>query len=133
MANLETLTMGKDGFGANPQNINKDGRPKGSKNRSTILRELINLIEGDDAESNEIKINRAVILKAISGDVAAYKEIQDTLYGKIPDKVLTAETNPQDLERDVTAEALKHVPTEELEKILQSNVTNGSEDCDDNV
>ena len=118
MANIETLTMGKDGFGANPHNINKDGRPKGSRNRSTVLRELINLIEGDDLETNEIKINRAIILKAISGDVAAYREIQDTLYGKIPDKVLTAETEPENLDKDITDKILQKLTDEDLEEII---------------
>lgn len=117
MANLETLTMGKDGFGANPQNINREGRPKGSRNRATILAELLAL-PADTHINQEYKMIQALIDKAQTGDVAAIKEAQDTIYGKIPDKVLTAETDKESLERDVTEEALKHVPTEELERIL---------------
>lgn len=104
------------GFHTNPERIG-GGRPKGVKNRSTTLKELLALAR-KDGKTNEYGINEAIMLKAMAGDVSAYKEIQDTLYGKIPDKVLTAETDAESLERDVTEEALKHVPTEELEKIL---------------
>jgi len=120
MANPENL-IGQ-GFDKKPERIGK-GRPKGLKNRSTILREILALAR-KDGKTNEYSINEAIMLKAMSGDVAAYKEIQDTMYGKIPDKVLTAETDAGSLERDVTAEALKHVPTEELEKIIATNNSN---------
>jgi len=35
----------------------------------------------------EDKVQLALITKALSGDVAAIKEINDTLYGKIQDKI----------------------------------------------
>ena len=116
MSNPENIRG--QGFHTNPERINKAGYPKGQKNRSTILRELLALAR-EDGKTNEYSINEAIILKAQTGDVAAYKEIQDTMYGKIPDKVLTAETEPENLDRDVTEEALKHVPTEVLEKIIK--------------
>jgi hypothetical protein len=130
MANPENIQG--QGFHTNPERINKAGYPKGQKNRSTILKELLALAR-EDGKTNEYSINEAIIIKAISGDVAAYKEIQDTIYGKIPDKVLTAETDAESLERDVTAETLRHVPTEELEKILQTDVTNGTENSNNNI
>lgn len=115
------------GFDKHPENINRKGYPKGQKNRSTILRELLALVD-DDGKNKEYKINEAVILKAISGDVAAYKEIQDTMYGKVPDKVLNAETTPEELEKDVTSAVLKKLTDEELQEIKNAtfDVTNGS-------
>lgn len=87
----------------NPENIippkkgeirNPNGRGKGTKNRSTILRKWIeihakikNPITGkEELGTVEDKVKLALITKALSGDVAAIKEIDDTLYGKIADK-----------------------------------------------
>jgi hypothetical protein len=90
----------------NPQNIEKhkfkkgvsgnlNGHPKGVKNRSTILKKwmelytkLKNPVTGkDEAGTVEDKVQLALITKALSGDVAAIKEINDTLYGKIQEKI----------------------------------------------
>lgn len=87
----------------NPENIippkkgeirNPNGRGKGTKNRATILRKWIELntklknpVTGKDEQGIvEDKIQLALITKALSGDVAAIKEINDTLYGKIIEK-----------------------------------------------
>lgn len=117
MANPENLIG--HGFNDHPERIG-GGRPKGLKNRSTILKEILALAR-EDGKTNEYSINEAIMIKAMTGDVAAYKEIQDTIYGKIPDKLLHAETDEDKLDRDVTEEALKHVPTEELEKLMEKN------------
>jgi hypothetical protein len=54
----------------------KNGRKKGSRNRSTIIKEL--LMTGD----NEYKMHLAQLLKAIEkGDTNAYKAILDSAYG----------------------------------------------------
>jgi len=73
---------------------NPNGRPKGSKNRSTILRELADLMIEVDTLSGlkervpaDTAINMALMRKAMTGDVAAIKEYQDTLYGKVADKL----------------------------------------------
>jgi hypothetical protein len=103
-------------FADKPENINRKGYPKGKKNRSTIIKELLAMPDESGAWQNqEYKMMKALLNRAQSGDVSAVKEIQDTMYGKIPDKVLNAETTQEDLERDVTDEILKHVPTEILE------------------
>jgi hypothetical protein len=81
------------GFDKHPENIGK-GHPKGLKNRSTILKKWIeittklkNPVTGkDEFGTVEDKVKLALITKALSGDVAAIKEIDDTLYGKIADK-----------------------------------------------
>lgn len=101
------------------QSGNLKGKPKGTKHRSTVIRELLAL-NGDDGVNNEYKMMDALLKKAQTGDVSAVKEIQDTMYGKIPDKVLTAETEPENLDIDVTDELLKHVPTDKLEEIINN-------------
>ena len=90
----------------NPENIkppvkgeirNPKGKPKGTKNRATLLRQWIeaNTKVKDPTSGKEIKvtfedkIELAIILKALKGDVAAYKEIKDTLYGKLAEKIET--------------------------------------------
>ena len=82
------------GFNKHPENINKKGKEKGVKNRATILKKWIeinakikNPITGkEEVGIVEDKIQLALITKALSGDVNAIKEINDTLYGKITDK-----------------------------------------------
>jgi len=54
----------------------KKGRKVGSRNRSTIIKEL--LMQGD----NEYKMHLAQLLKAIEkGDTNAYKAILESAYG----------------------------------------------------
>ena len=40
----------------------------------------------------EVAVMKALATKALEGDVAAIKEIQDTVHGKLTDKVETAHT-----------------------------------------
>jgi hypothetical protein len=82
-----------EGFDKHPENI-KPGRNPGAKNRSTILKKWIEIaakithpetekiIEG----TMEDKVQLALLTKALSGDVNAIKEINDTLYGKIKEQ-----------------------------------------------
>jgi hypothetical protein len=88
---------------ANPENIrppvkgeirNPNGRGKGVKNRSTILKKWIEVAakikhpetEQDMPGTFEDKVVMALVTKALAGDVPAIKEIMDTLYGKLTDK-----------------------------------------------
>jgi hypothetical protein len=75
------------------ETANPYGRPKGSKNRSTILRKWLetkekikNPITGAE---EQVTVEDAVILaligKARKGDVAAIREILDSNYGKLTD------------------------------------------------
>jgi hypothetical protein len=98
----------------NPENIkppkkgepsrNPNGRPKGSPNRSTLLKKWLALKikfpnrndENGEKVFDELKedlpitledaITLALIQKAQGGDVAAIKEVFDSLHGKISDK-----------------------------------------------
>jgi len=82
------------------ETANPNGRPKGVKNRSTILRKWLELNEKlknpITGEIEQLTVEDAVILALISkarkGDVAAIREILDTNYGKITEN-LNIETN----------------------------------------
>ena len=68
---------------------NPNGRPKGSKNRSTIARKWLevmqdtkNPITGElEKLSQEDLITLAMIHKARKGDVGAYKQLMDSGFG----------------------------------------------------
>lgn len=94
---------------------NPNGRPKGTKNRATYLKEILALLE-PSGKDREYHINEAIVTKAMEGDLASFKEIQDTLYGKIADKQIIAETTPDKID-DVTDKVLSKLTTEELEEI----------------
>ena len=58
------------------QSGNPNGRPKGKRNRSTILKELL------DMNDQELKMHQAQIEKAIELKVTnAYKAVLDSAYG----------------------------------------------------
>ena len=77
------------------QSGNPSGREKGSKNRSTILKKWIEsdcsitdpLTGKEITGTIEDKIALALIGKAINGDVAAIKEVYDSIYGKTENAV----------------------------------------------
>jgi hypothetical protein len=58
------------------QSGNPNGRPKGKRNRSTILKELL------DMNDQELRMHQAQIEKAIElKDTNAYKAVLDSAYG----------------------------------------------------
>jgi len=79
--NLKPFKKGESG--------NPNGRPKGSKNRSTIakywmevIQDLKNPLTGDNEKmSQEDLMTLALIKKARGGDVNAYKALMDSGYG----------------------------------------------------
>jgi len=74
---------------------NPNGRPVGSKNRKTLLKKWLELsasvakpITGESvAGTVEDAVYLALIKKGLEGDVNAIKEISDTMYGKLTDKM----------------------------------------------
>ena len=80
----EDLIHYKPGQSGNPK-----GRKKGSKNRSTIAKEMLEFVmsgkdlNGADIEASaEELMTMSVLLKAVKdGDINAYKAIQDSAYG----------------------------------------------------
>lgn len=88
--NLRRLQKGET---ANPA-----GRKKGSRNRRTIIREILdNLqVKGIDLNTGEEtdnlipvaeRITLAQVVKAMSGDTNAFRELMDGGFGKVADKV----------------------------------------------
>lgn len=84
LANLK-LGMFKKGEVSNP-----NGRPKGSKNKSTVARkwlelceETINEITGfEEVLTQEDLMTLAMIKRARKGDVKAYKELMNSAFGE---------------------------------------------------
>ena len=89
---------------------NPAGRPKGSKNRSTIVKKwletLTQIPEEEDGETDPRfgkkkkamlvdQMTLAVIDKALKGDVQAYKELLDSAYGKVTEQVENKHTFPE--------------------------------------
>ena len=81
-SNLKPFKKGQSG--------NPKGRPKGSRNRSTVAREWLELVQSmqnpitgleEELEQQDI-MTLALIKKANEGDVSAYKELMDSAYGK---------------------------------------------------
>ena len=86
----ENLTTPKKGEVRNP-----NGRPKGSRNRQTIVNQWLEAVK--EARNPITGLNEtlpiadqmvlALIGKALKGDVSAFKELMDSGYGKLTDKV----------------------------------------------
>ncbi len=70
------------------QSGNPSGRPKGTRNRSTIIKEILDA-KATDGEGGTIadQLTRALVQKAATGDVSAFRELMDGAFGKITDKV----------------------------------------------
>lgn len=87
----EDLTPFPKGTSGNP-----NGRPKGVKNRSTIVRMLL------EQNDQELKMHQKQIDKAIeSGDTSAYNAVLDSAYGK-PMQQTDITTGGESLKDDVT-------------------------------
>jgi len=98
---LNNLKPFKKGEVANPT-----GRPKGVRNRSTILKELLSL------NDNELKMHLAQINKAIiKEDTNAYKAVLDSAYG----------APIQQIEQTNTEIDLSDLTTDELRDLLKED------------
>jgi hypothetical protein len=77
------------------ETANPNGRPKGARNRATIVREWLETMESyvnpitkeKERLSQADIITLALINKARKGDVAAFKELMDSCFGKIADQL----------------------------------------------
>jgi hypothetical protein len=91
MAKEDNLKPFPKGVSGNPK-----GYPKGKRNRSTILKELL------DLNDNELKMHLAQINKAIeSSDTSAYNAVLDSAYGKATQQT-DITTNGESLKDNVT-------------------------------
>ena len=114
MANPENIAG--QGFHTNPERIGK-GRQKGTKNRSTVLKEMMAML-APDGKTYELNVDKALIDKALEGDVPAIKEIKDSLYGKITDTQFNL---------NVDSEA-KDIDTADVERVAKDIVVGLQED-----
>jgi|ERR1051326_1134559 hypothetical protein len=86
VANLKPFQPGQSG--------NPAGRPEGTKNRATVLKELLEMVSDftnpltlqKQTATLETQVLVALVAKAKRGDVTAIREILDTVYGKVSDK-----------------------------------------------
>ena len=101
-------------FSSTNQPLNS-GRTKGSRSRSTIVREWLeatesmkNPITGESEKLTQYDIiTLALIQKARKGDVQAFKELMDSSFGKIPDKLLAENKNT--FQSDLTQEESRKI------------------------
>jgi len=90
MPKPENIIPPKKGEVRNPK-----GKPKGTLNRSTLLKKWLSVqmdvTRPDTGKKEKMELFDAVTLaliqKALKGDVIAYKEIMDSLHGKLTDKI----------------------------------------------
>jgi len=100
MSGKDNLKPFKKGQSGNP-----NGRPKGSLNRSTIVKRWLetfeqakNPITGDtESMSQEDIITLALIKKARKGDTAAYKALMDSGYGAPKQEIRHENEQPNEL------------------------------------
>jgi len=96
--NNENLVSFPKGVSGNP-----NGRPKGSKNRATLVRELLEIVstfenpltEQSEKLSYVEQIIIAQIAEARKGNVQAFKELMDSAYGKMKDVHQIEETEKE--------------------------------------
>jgi hypothetical protein len=92
------------------QSGNPAGRPKGSKNRSTIARKWLEATEKSKnpitGDLEELTGTLALIKKMRQGDVRAYKELMDSMYGTAKETI-DLNTNDVGIDFDELMEAMK--------------------------
>jgi len=88
-------------FKDKPERINRAGKVKGTRNRSTIVREAIEAILKGTDQLVVDTMTAAIIEKAMGGDVPAFKELMDSAYGKVTDKVEQTGADGKPIAHDV--------------------------------
>jgi hypothetical protein len=94
---------------------NPNGRPKGTLNRGSIVRrwleaseQIKNPITGISERLTQYDIiTLGLIKKARAGDVQALRELMDSSFGKIPDKLQTE--NKTELNLDMSTDELNSI------------------------
>ncbi len=91
------------------QSGNPNGRPKGSLNRSTIVKKWLSALEqaknpisGDsESMSQEDIITLALIKKARKGDTQAYKALMDSGYGAPKQEIKHENDQPSEFKVEI--------------------------------
>ena len=88
------IPEGAKPFKKGDERINTDGRPTGSKNRATLVREIIQVVSNQKNEltgkEEPIEYQYAMVARLVKkvlddGDVQAFRELMDSAYGKNAD------------------------------------------------
>jgi hypothetical protein len=96
---------------------NPAGKPKGTRNRSTIIKQWLEVEERiknpltgiDERLQQQDLMTLAIIEKARNGDVNAYKELMDGCYGKIPNINNNQNVNVEDMTEEQRLEKLREL------------------------
>lgn len=120
--------------------LKKGGRPRGSRNRSTVVREILqianwgrNPLTGmQEKLSQEYRVTLAILAKALKGDVNAYKALMDNAYKPHAQEI---ETKIQTIDlSEFSTDELKgflndeYIESEQLERDEQQRLSYGSEE-----
>lgn len=121
-------------------NYKKAGRPRGSRNRSSVVREILqianwgrNPLTGmQEKLSQEYRVTLAILAKALKGDVNAYKALMDNAYKPHAQEI---ETKIQTIDlSEFSTDELKgflndeYIESEQLERDEQQSISYGSEE-----
>ena len=88
------IPKGAKPFKKGDERINTDGRTKGSKNRSTLVKGIIQTIANQNndltGKQESIEYQYAMVARLVrkvldDGDVQAFRELMDSAYGKNAD------------------------------------------------
>lgn len=131
----------------NPENIkppkkgepsrNPNGRPKGAKNRSTLLKKWLSVAttikNPVTKEVEQITVEDEVVLSLINqarkGNVTAIREILDTTYGKVADKIEITVSPEIEAARGLYESLVESglQPKQAVKKVIQGAKLNGFE------
>jgi hypothetical protein len=112
LANLIPFEKGQSG--------NPEGPKAGYKQRNTLLREVVDFVSSfknpltKETEKMEVEmaLEYAIVGKALKGDVSAYREIKDSLYGKINDTLDIGNKNGEPFEQKIQVEFIDDKPAD---------------------
>jgi hypothetical protein len=89
-------------FRERPEDAKLGGRPKGSRSRSTIVREALEAILAGTEQTVVDAITAAAIKQALEGNVTAWEKLMDSGYGKVTDKLETTGADGAPIENNLT-------------------------------
>jgi hypothetical protein len=94
---------------------NPNGRPKGSRNKSTMYRDILEIMESmtnpltGDVQNLSLAERLIIVqaLKGLDGDFNAYRDLMDSAYGKNPDTAKVDHTTNGDKIESVIVQYVK--------------------------
>ena len=98
---------------------NPNGRGKGRKNRTTVVKEILGLLSTKESgltgltETQELEywMTLSIIMKAMEGDVNAYREIMNNAY----------KPHALEIEQRTTTPDLSHLSEDDLRRMIEGD------------